>query len=146
MNLYSGAGLIREHKAVVTIWAEERGRLDGGFFDFSFGDGSRTNNTGYPMMCPGRIIKMGLSGGEVSSRTTVIVTVNRTDRGTITKEPASLIKPVSPADRGMLFQAAVTEFKPPIELSEGDVLNFKSGQNGPSARSTIVTLLVELDL
>lgn len=142
MNIYRGPSAISYPKPVVTIWAEERGRLDGGIFEFSFGDGSRSTYTGYPMMCPGRIIKMGLSGGEVSSRTTVIVTVNRDDKGRITKEPTSLIQPIRP----QLFQAAVTSFRPPIELSEGDVVNFKSAHSGPSARATIVTLLIELDL
>jgi len=118
-------------KPVITVWAEERGRLDGNFFDFSFGDSARTMGWGYPMMSSGRILKMGLSGGTKS--TIINVTVNNVIKGKIEMTDAAAV-------------VAITTFNPPLEVEEGDVLNFKPAHSENSARATIVTILIELDM
>ena len=147
MNLYRATihDTLARTKPVVTIWAEEKGALEEGFYDFSYGDGSRTHYSGYTMMCPGRVLRLGLSGGDLTTTTTVTLTVNRMARGSVTKEARVLVGQTRPQG-GAVFQAAVKTFSPPLELAAGDVINFRSGKTATRAISTIVSALVELDL
>ena len=50
-------------KPVITVWAEEKGPLGDGHYDFSFGNGSSGSEHaygGYCMSAPGRIIRGSL--------------------------------------------------------------------------------------
>ena len=44
-------------KLIIAIWAEEKGALSAGAYEFSFG----YRAAGYPMLVPGRFIRMGLN-------------------------------------------------------------------------------------
>lgn len=140
MNLYSGKKDLRNFKPVITIWGEAKGKLQQNNFDFSFGDSSFTRFTGYTMLTSGRILKMGLSGGVDNEPVSVFVCVNGQNKGKITKE--IITKENAMTNR---FHSAVTAFNPPIELQEGEVVSFKTADELPRARSTVVSLLVEID-
>ena len=51
-------------KPIITVWAEEKGPLGNGHYDFSFGNGSSGSEHaygGYCMSAPGRIIRGSLT-------------------------------------------------------------------------------------
>jgi hypothetical protein len=107
-------------------------------FDFSFGDSSYARFSGYPMMCAGRIQNMSLSSESNDKTVAINVTVNGVE-----KEIISL--PAVTQRKENIHNSAVTVFNSPIELEEGDVINFKPDNKVITARSTIAALLIEVD-
>ena len=54
-------------KPIITVWAEEKGSLGDGHYEFSFGNGSSESEHaygGYCMSAPGRIIRGSLTATE----------------------------------------------------------------------------------
>ena len=54
-------------KPIITVWAEEKGALGNGYYEFSFGNGSSGSEHaygGYCMSAPGRIIRGNLTATE----------------------------------------------------------------------------------
>ena len=54
-------------KPIITVWAEEKGPLGDGHYEFSFGNGSSGSEYaygGYCMRAPGRIIRGSLTATE----------------------------------------------------------------------------------
>ena len=70
-------------KPIITVWAEEKGPLGNGHYEFSFGNGSSGSEHGYGDYCmsaPGRIIRGSLTATEsrniISEEVKVNVVVN----------------------------------------------------------------------
>lgn len=138
-------GLIQDavKKRVITIWAEVRRRLGEGKFQWSFGDsGGRhiQRYSGYTMLAPGRVIRMGLAANvpAVEETDAPNATVCLVCNGAINQNYCV----TKPHDQ----PAATVIFNPPLELAEGDVLNFYTETTVTHAQLAVVTLLIELDL
>ena len=125
-------------KPVITVWATERGRLNAGTMEWSFGHGSSTRHTGYTMLTNGRVLCMGIasnhSGGN-QENVTVKLTVNGDpiDECTVTQTAGN--------------SSGVTTFHNDLqEVRQADILNFITVTENENALASVVTLLIELDL
>ena len=74
-------------KPIITVWAEEKGSLGNGHYEFSFGNvgsGSEHAYGGYCMSAPGRIIRESLTATEssiiLSQEVKVNIVVNRLEQ------------------------------------------------------------------
>ena len=128
-------------KPVITVWAEEKGPLGDGHYEFSFGNGSSGSEHaygGYCMTAPGRIIRGSLTVTEQGKIFAGEVKVNVTVNG---KEQAleSIVK--KPGDI-----CSCTIFNTPIELKQCDVINFISRTANNKITNAYVSILIELDL
>ena len=127
-------------KPLITIWAETRGNDDVAEAEWSFGASARGVphlRNGYPMSCGGRIMRMALSvvgvNGESPDEAIVSLLVDG-------KLPGSNFLRKHPGK-----QVSMITFTPPIKVAAGSTINFLSRKDCP-ARSSIVSLLIELDL
>ena len=125
-------------KPIITVWAEEKGALGDGHYEFMFGNGSSGSEHaygGYCMSAPGGIIRGSLTATESRIILSEEVKVNIVVSG---KEQVnqSIIKKSGDI-------RSCTIFRDPIELKQCNVINFIS-------RTTIsnayVSILIELDL
>ena len=128
-------------KPVITVWAEEKGPLGNGHYEFSFGNGSSGGDHaygGYCMTAPGRIIRGSLTVTEQKKIFAGEVKVNVTVNG---KEQAqeSIVK--NPGDI-----CSCTTFNTPIELKQCDIINFISRTANNKITNAYVSILIELDL
>lgn len=123
----------------ITVWAETKGPLSDGKFEWGFGAAVKYNRrAGYVMLAPGAVHHIGLSGGSTNSESKVRVAINSVDQG----DEFSVTKP--PTNR-----SAVRRFVKPLLVHQGDVINFVSVvQKGldSDAESTVVSLLIEVRL
>ena len=128
-------------KPIITVWAEEKGPLGDGHYEFSFGNGSSGSEHaygGYCMSAPGRIIRGSLTVTEQKKFFAGEVKVNITVNG---KEQTqeSIVK-----KSGDL--CSCTSFNNPIELKQCDVINFISRTANNKITNAYVSILIELDL
>ena len=144
MSIFGGSADCRmpssHWKPLITIWAEARGNHDEAEAEWSFGASTRGVphlNNGYPVLCAGRIMRMGLSmvnaDGESPNEAIVSLVVDgKLPRQHFIRKP--------PGNK-----VATLVFAPPMEVAAESVINFISRKDCP-ARSSIVSLLIELDL
>ena len=128
----------RSRGSYITVWAETKGPLDDGKFEWSFGSGVRYNREGgYIMLTQGAVHKIALCGGSLSSDSTVKITVNG-----VAKDNFFVTKP-------MRDRSVVKTFKQPLNLDEGDVLTLMSvvpkGVVSDALRS-VVSMLIWLNV
>ena len=128
-------------KPIISVWAEEKGPLGDGNYEFSFGNGSSGAEHaygGYCMTAPGRIIRGSLTATESKNIFAGEVKVNITVNG---KEQAqeSIVK-----KSGDLCSCTV--FNNPIELKHCDIINFISRTANSKITNAYVAILIELDL
>ena len=128
-------------KPVITVWAEEKGPLSNGHYEFSFGNGSSGPEHaygGYCMTAPGRIIRGSITATESKNIFSGEVKVNITVDG---KEQAqeSIVKKSGDI-------CSCTIFKDPIELKQCDVINFITRTANNKITNAYVSILIELDL
>ena len=128
-------------KPVITVWAEEKGSLGDGHYEFSFGNGSSGPEHaygGYCMTAPGRIIRGSLTVTEQRKIFAGEVKVNVTVNG---KEHAqeSIVK-----KSGELCSCTI--FRDPIELKQCDIVNFISRTANNKITNAYISILIELDL
>ena len=129
----------KARRPLVTIYAEENGSLTDREFEWSFGNGASGGNSerGYPMATSGRLKYMSLaittsSGRPSEARVNIVINgVENTTYG-VTKPNGH-------------FTGSV-EFRPPLTLSRGDMLNFRSASTNPEITSSVVAIIVELNL
>ena len=128
-------------KPIITVWAEEKGPLGDGHYEFSFGNGSSGSEHacgGYCMNAPGRIIRGSLTvteqrkifAGEV--KVNITVSGKEQTRESIVKKSGDL--------------CSCTIFNNPIELKQCDVINFISSTANSKITNAYVSILIELDL
>ena len=128
-------------KAIITVWAEEKGPLGDGHYEFSFGNGSSGSEHaygGYCMSAPGRIIRGSLKATESKNIFAEEVKVNIVVNG---KEQVSQSIVKKPGDI-----CSCTVFGDPIELKQCDVINFISKTANSRITNAYVSILIELDL
>ena len=143
---------VDNRKPVITIWACHEGPLHSDAYEWSFGGGFAPRKYGYPMPTSGRIIRMTLSSkrdtspsrprdldrdldpgrSERSVRAIFIINGNVNLNNSISLHPGRYVISLP--------------FIPPIELSAGDHINFRTTTcNGNEIYST-VSLLIQLDI
>ena len=128
-------------KAIITVWAEEKGPLGNGHYEFSFGNGSSGSEHafgGYCMSAPGRIIRGSLMETESRNILSEEVKVNIVVNG---KEQVnqSIVKKSGDI-------CSCTIFRDPIELNQCDIINFISRTANNKITNAYVSILIELDL
>ena len=122
-------------KPLITIWSQQKGSLNAGQFEWSFGAGDVSQLSGYYMPVPGRIIRgviSSINGQNASGLCTVSVVIGGNPN------PQLLIKAPN-------AYSSIITFNPPIELSQYDRINFQTNSNA-AATDNIVSLLIEVDL
>ena len=128
-------------KPIITVWAEEKGSLGNGHYEFSFGNGSSRGehaSGGYYMSTPGRII----TGSFMATESTIVLSeklkVNIVVNG---KEQVnhSIVKKSGDI-------CSCTIFRDPVELKQCDVINFISRTTNNKITNAYVSILIELDL
>ena len=132
---------VDQRKPIISIHAEESEPIVVGEYQWSFGNGSTGNGfatCGYVMMSSGRLLRMGLSSVTGSGATNNLSTVGIVVNGVVDNTFA-VTKP--------LFQySGNNTFTTPKELSQGDVINFRSLDSNSLAQFSIVCALIELDM
>ena len=128
-------------KPIITVWAEEKGPLNNGHYEFSFGNGSSGPEHGYGGYCmtaPGRIIRGSLTATESKNIFAGEIIVNVMVNG---KEHAqeSIVK-----KSGELCSCTI--FRDPIELKQCDIVNFISRTANNKVTNAYISILIELDL
>ena len=128
-------------KPIITVWAEEKGPLGDGHYEFSFGNGSSGSEHaygGYCMSAPGRIIRGSLTATEsrniLSSEVKVHIVVNGKEQVN-----QSIVKKLGDI-------CSCTIFRDPIELKQCDIINFISRTSNSKITNAYVSILIELDL
>ena len=128
-------------KPIITVWAEEKGPLGDGHYEFSFGNGSSGGEHaygGYCMSAPGRIIRGALTATEHKTILAEELKVNVTVSG-IEQTRESIVKKSGDI-------CSCTIFNNPIELKQCDVINFISRTTNSKITNAYVSILIELDL
>ena len=128
-------------KSIMTVWAEEKGPLGNGHYEFSFGNGSSGSEHaygGYCMSAPGRVIRGSLTATESRIILAEEVKVNIVVNG-IEQVSQSIVKKSGDI-------CSCTIFRDPIELKQCDVINFISRTTNSKVTNAYVSILIELDL
>ena len=123
------------------MWAEEKGPLGDGHYEFSFGNGSSGSDHaygGYCMSAPGKIIRGSLTATEHKVIFAEEVKVNILVNG-IEQVSQSIVKKARDI-------CSCTIFNDPIELKQCDVINFISRTANSRITNAYVSILIELDL
>ena len=128
-------------KPIITVWAEEKGPLGDGHYEFSFGNGSSGADHaygGYCMSTAGRIIRGSLTVTQnriiLSEEIKVNIVVNGKEQvnQSIVKKSGDI--------------CSCTIFRDPIELKQCDIINFISRNANNKVTNAYVSILIELDL
>ena len=128
-------------KPIINVWAEEKGALGNGHYEFSFGNGcsgAEHAYGGYCMSAPGRIIRGSLTATESRIILAEEIKVNIVVNG---KEQVnqSIVKKSGDI-------CSCTIFLDPIELNQCNVINFISRTTNDKITNAYVSILIELDL
>ena len=128
-------------KPIITVWAEEKGPLNSGHYEFLFGNGSSGPEHaygGYCMSTSGRIIRGSLTvtekGNILSGEVKVNIVVNGKEQfnQSIVKKSGDI--------------CSCTIFRDPIELKQCDIVNFISRTANNKVTNAYISILIELDL
>ena len=128
-------------KPIISVWAEEKGALVDGHYEFSFGNscsGAKHPYGGYCMSAPGRLIRGSLTATEsriiLGEEVKVNIVVNGHEwvNQSIVKKSGDI--------------CSCTIFRDPIELNQCDVINFISRTTNSKITNAYVSILIELDL
>ena len=133
---------VDRRKPLITVWAERKHTAKR-TYEWSFGGNASVSNkgTGYTMLAPGRVLRMGLTaiqrGNNPSESYAVTIVVNGVEHNSYSVFTTT-------------GRAATVTFDTPLELLEGYIVNFKSNPSPlgdtQALVSEVVTLLIELDL
>ena len=124
-----------------TVWAEEKGPLGDGHYEFSFGNGSSGSEHaygGYCMSAPGRIIRGSLTVTQSRIILADKIEVNIVVNGKEYVEQ-SIVKKAGDI-------CSCTIFRDPIELNQCDIINFVSRTSNSNRTNAYISILIELDL
>ena len=128
-------------KPIITVWAEEKGPLGNGHYEFSFGNGSSGAEHaygGYCMSTSGRIIRGSLTVTEsrniLLEEVKVNIAINEKEQvnQSIVKKSGDI--------------CSCTIFRDPIEIKQCDVINFISRTANNKVTNAYVSILIELNL
>ena len=124
--------------SLITVYAEEYGSLTKGEYEWSFGNGVSGGNSerGYPMSVSGRLKYMSLAITTASSRPSearVEVVIN------------GVLQPLYGVTKPKGQFSSFTEFRTPLELDRGDMLNFRTATTNPEFSSAVVACILQID-
>ena len=128
-------------KLIITVWAEEKGPLGDGHYEFLFGNGSSGSEHtygGYCMSTPGRIIRGSLTATQSriisSEKVEINILVNGKEQvnHSIVKKPRDI--------------CSCSIFRDPVELKQYDVTNFISRTTNSKITNAYISILIELDM
>ena len=124
---------------LITVWAENKRSMVDKRYEWSFGSDAARGyaNGGYPMLAAGRVLRMGLSTTAPHNGVSD-ASVNISINGIENKSYG--------ATRLAGQISGVSIFETPLELVQGDTINFKSVTHNPKIAGATVSLLIELDL
>ena len=127
------------NKPLITVWAENKRSMVDNRYEWSFGSDAARGyaNGGYPMLAAGRVLRMGLSTTAPHNGVSdagVNISVNGKEKKSYgaTRFPGQI--------------SGVSIFETPLELVQGDTINFKSATHNTKIAGATVSLLIELDL
>jgi len=125
---------INEKRPVVAVWAEENGPLSAGQYEFSFGNGATGSLLGYPMLVPGKIIRMGLATNPLDKSCAVglVIDGHEVDSVRLAKSSTQGCAIMRPGDG--------------YEVAPGNIISFMTIRADPGIENATVSLLIELDL
>ena len=126
-----------KRKPLITVWAENKRSMVYKRYEWSFGSDAARGcaNGGYPMLAAGRVLRMGLS---TTAPHNGVSNVNISVNGMENKSYG--------ATRLAGQISGVSIIENPLELVQGDTINFKSVTHNPKIAGATVSLLFELDL
>ena len=126
-------------KPLITVWAENKRSMVDNRYEWSFGSDAARGyaNGGYPMLTAGRVLRMGLSTTASHSGISgagVNISINGKEKSSYgaTRSPGQI--------------SGISIFETPLELAQGDTINFRSATHNPKIAGATVSLLIELDL
>ena len=128
-------------KPIITVWAEEKGPLGNGNYEFSFGNGCNGSEHaygGYCMSTPGRIIRGSLTATQNISILVEELKVNVVVNGKEYVDQSIVNK------SGDICSCTI--FRDPIELNQCDIINFVSRTTNNKITNAYISILIELDL
>ena len=121
-------------KPVITVWAEKKGALSKDVFEFGFGNGGRAEQTGYMMMCDGRIKRMAVNVQKERGRAWVMISIDGKEEDDyhilLTGEQTTLKE--------------YNTFKTPLEVKAGSIINFVSKVYNSKIDNCIVGILIRI--
>jgi len=123
-----------QKKPVITVWAEENGPLSDGLHEFSFGNGATGSLVGYPMLVPGKIIRMGVVTNPRDKSCAVGLVIDGHEVTSVRLSKSSL--------QG----CAITSLGEGYEVTPGSIITFRTIRADPGIENATVSLLIELDL
>ena len=132
---------ILSSKAIVTVWAEESGKINDRQAEWSFGGGGSGlahSKGGYIMLADGYILRMGLTSVGASGRGIGEVVLSILIDGEVQAGEYFIRKPEN-------INRVVKIFNTPLKVRSGSAINFMSRSNA-EAKSSHVSLLIELNL
>ena len=128
---------VDSRKPLIAVWAEENGSIDDGENEWSFGNGASGQShsrSGYAMPAAGRVLRMGLATSSDVGGPAVDLVINGA------RKPGNFVSKPSGS------YSTVCVFERPLELRQGDRVNFRSTRSAPRVESAVVNVLIELDL
>ena len=130
---------IVKRNPLITVWAENKRSMVDERYEWSFGSDAARGyaNGAYPMLAAGRVLRMGLSTTAPHNGVSdagVNISVNGIENKSYgaTRSPGQI--------------SGISVFETPLELVQGDTINFKSVTHNPKIAGATVSLLIELDL
>ena len=139
LNALKTGDTMFKRKPLITVWAENKRSMVDKRYEWSFGSDAARGyaNGGYPMLAAGRVLRMGLSTTAPHNGVSD-AGVNISVNGMENKSYG--------ATRLAGQISGVSIFETPLELDQGDTINFKSVTHNPKIAGATVSLLIELDL
>ena len=128
-------------KPIITVWAEEKGPLGDGHYEFSFGNGSSGSEHaygGYCMSAPGRIIC-----GSLTVTQSRIILAEKVEVNIVVNGKEQVNQPIVKKAGDI---CSCTIFRDPIELKQCDIVNFISRTTNNKITNAYISILIELDL
>jgi len=124
---------VDSRKPLITIWAEEKDALHNNAF-LNGADGEVHVNCGNTKLANGRLIRMGLSTDSKSGEAIVNLVVN------CTEQPWHGVRKRNGEDSISVY------FINPLQVKQGDWINFRTAARNRSVSSAILNLLIELNM
>ena len=130
---------VDKRKPLITVWAENKRSMVNNRYEWSFGSDAARGlaQWGYPMMAAGKVLRMGLST-TAPHNAPATASVNIVVSGVANMSYGV----TNPSGQ----YSSTSTFRTPLELTRGDVINFRSSSSNPEIAGAQVALLIELDL
>ena len=125
-------------KPIITVWAEEKGPLGDGHYEFSFGNGSSGAEHAYGSYCmsvPGRIIR-----GSLTVTQSNIILSEKVEVNIVVNGNEQVNQPIVKKHGDI---CSCTIFRDPVELKQYDVINFISRTTNNKITNAYVSILID---